>query len=327
MLHIQNQPSLTAATLLAMMIASGPALAESSGGEDRSGKFWGVFLSSTLLNIQNSGSSSIGNQFSNTLGNLFGRFLKPLNDWATGIGSAPPSNTFNSTSPSISPAQAQQLVQKPLVTLEIEKYSDSSDAAQSRGKEILVQNATGEGMRLGFAIKTGEAFAMTFATSVPGRVSLTNVDAQGKIANLGLYEVLPNSNNRMPRTRKGIKIVGTPGQERIELLFTPCISPQQANDSRVAPYQGMLPACGQEAAIKQYAPEAKGGLQIIGAKGLPVGVAGKAAMNEEVTDPTQPIMAAPDNYTKGMPLPLTIWMDHQSPDAAANPLPPIRDGV
>ncbi|MGC4079630.1 MAG: hypothetical protein QM702_21815 [Rubrivivax sp.] len=91
-------------------------------------------------------------------------------------------------------------------------------------------------------LRSGDVFAVQFSTSLPGLVTLQNVDAQGRSANLGTYPVLADQLNRIPRDR-GIRLEGDTGVERLRFLFRPCL--HAAPLSRPSDYllAGRLPAC------------------------------------------------------------------------------------
>jgi len=71
-------------------------------------------------------------------------------------------------------------------------------------------------------MRTGEVFALLYSTNLPGQVRLENIDPAGVVADLGVYTVLPDQLNRIPRDL-GIKLVGQPGQELIRFYFYPCL--------------------------------------------------------------------------------------------------------
>jgi len=94
----------------------------------------------------------------------------------------------------------------------------------------------------GALLRTGDVFVLQFSTSLPGRVRLENIDAQGQIADLGSYTVLVDQLNRLPRDR-GIQLQGQPGVERLRFYFYPCMPAEAAGKSWAVEFQGRLPAC------------------------------------------------------------------------------------
>lgn len=91
-------------------------------------------------------------------------------------------------------------------------------------------------------LRTGDVFVVQFSTSLPGQVRLENVDPAGKATDLGLYTVLVDQLNRLPRD-KGIQLQGQPGVERLRFHFYPCLPAEAANKPWAADYKGRLPAC------------------------------------------------------------------------------------
>jgi hypothetical protein len=66
-------------------------------------------------------------------------------------------------------------------------------------------------------LKTGDVFALRYATNLLGQVQVDNIDALGVRTPLGTYNVPPGQDNRIPRS-KGIQLTGTTGLE-IEQTF------------------------------------------------------------------------------------------------------------
>jgi hypothetical protein len=91
-------------------------------------------------------------------------------------------------------------------------------------------------------LRTGDVFVVQFSTSLPGQVRMENIDPAGKVTDLGLYTVLVDQLNRLPRD-KGIQLQGQPGVERLRFHFYPCLPGEAANKAWAADYQGRLPAC------------------------------------------------------------------------------------
>lgn len=91
-------------------------------------------------------------------------------------------------------------------------------------------------------LRTGDVFVVQFSTSLPGQVRMENVDPAGKVTDLGLYTVLVDQLNRLPRD-KGIQLQGQPGVERLRFHFYPCLPAEAGSKAWAAEYQGRLPAC------------------------------------------------------------------------------------
>lgn len=94
----------------------------------------------------------------------------------------------------------------------------------------------------GALLRTGDVFVLQFSTSLPGRVRLENIDASGRITDLGTYTVLVDQLNRIPRD-KGIQLQGQPGLERLRFYFYPCLPAEAAGKRWAAEFQGKLPPC------------------------------------------------------------------------------------
>jgi hypothetical protein len=95
-------------------------------------------------------------------------------------------------------------------------------------------------------LRTGDVFAIRFATNLPGLVKIENVDAQGLVSDLskgGAYQVIPGRDNRIPRT-KGMKLVGDAGLETFTLNFYPCMPNPPPPEGLPASLQGRLLDCG-----------------------------------------------------------------------------------
>lgn len=93
-------------------------------------------------------------------------------------------------------------------------------------------------------LRTGDVFALLYSTNLPGQVRLENIDPTGQVADLGVYTVLPDQLNRLPRDL-GIKLVGRPGAEIIRFYFYPCLPPGSAGAAWAASFAGKLPDCGR----------------------------------------------------------------------------------
>lgn len=205
----------------------------------------------------------------------------------------------------MSNVQAQQLAQTPVFSFIVNKLTDNTP--QARVKQVVqFQNVAQGAQNLSFDIRTGESFAILFATTVPGRVRLINTDVNQVVSSSDVYEALPAADNRMPRDwQGGVLMGGAPGMEYLDVEFTPCVSQQYANDPRVVQFQGVLPNCSQESATKKYTPAAannKGGVIESGAK---------AMFFPPSAHPGQPVAVAPANYSKGGALTFRITIVHQ----------------
>ena len=101
----------------------------------------------------------------------------------------------------------------------------------------------------GAQLRTGDVFVLQFSTSLPGQVRLENVDARGRIVDLGTYTVFVDQLNRLPRD-KGIQLQGQPGLERLRFYFYPCLPAEAANKPWAADFRGRLPACQSAAPLQ-----------------------------------------------------------------------------
>ncbi len=208
----------------------------------------------------------------------------------------------NSFAP-ISTGVAQNLSTQPVLSFVVKKLANE----QPRGAEVaqLVSGPLQQTGSPSFTLKTGEAFAIAFATSVPGRVKLINTDAQGVVSTSPTYEAIPGNDNRMPREHEGgILMTGATGTEYMDVEFTPCVSASLAQDSRVAGFNGQLPPCSAGVAVKQYRPATANGEGGVADHG------GKAMQFPSSGDPSQPVAIAPANYAKGEQLRFRIVINH-----------------
>ncbi len=213
--------------------------------------------------------------------------------------------SFNQPAPTLGRTELERLSERPVVALVVQKYAGKDASAPPL--DTIRFDRVGEGMdMLRFDIRTGEHFALRFDTSVPGRVRLVNTDAGGKTETVGFYEVVGSSENRMPR-RTNIEMVGAPGNETLEVIFTPCISAALAGDARVAQFSPYLPACGDEAATR--------GLPQVSMQRLDIG---KGMNNPEFSENAATVlMAAPVSTSKGASLNARILINHLPPTAVA----------
>ena len=232
---------------------------------------------------------AVNPQMVNNVPNNGGAFV------ATGVPAAP-------IAP-ISPGVAQNLSSQPVLSFVVKKLANEHPRGAELGQLVsgpLLQSGTPS-----FTLKTGEAFAIAFATSVPGRVKLINTDAHGAVSSSPTYEAIPGNDNRMPREHEGgILMTGATGTEYMDVEFTPCVSASLAQDARVAGFSGHLPPCSAGVAVKQYRPaqaNGEGGVADFGGKAMHFPASG---------DPGQPVAIAPANYTKGEQLRFRIVINH-----------------
>lgn len=216
-------------------------------------------------------------------------------------GAVQDSASFNQPAPTLGRMELERLSERPVVALVVQKYA-GKDASAPPLETIRFDRVGGGIDTLRFDIRTGEHFALRFDTSVPGRVRLVNTDSGGKTETVGFYEVVGSSENRMPR-RTNIEMVGVPGSETLEVIFTPCISAALVDDGRVAQFRPYLPACGDEAATKSLPQVAMQHLDI-----------GKGMSNPEFSANTSTVlMAAPASMSKGASLNVRILINHLPP--------------
>lgn len=130
-------------------------------------------------------------------------------------------------------------------------------------------------------LRTGEVFVLQFSTNLPGRVRLENLDPEGRVADLGTYQVLVDQLNRLPRD-KGIQLQGRPGLERLRFYFQPCLPAEAATRPWAAEFAGRLPPCGGDV------------LQLASADGGLGRVVPRALVNLAQPDPTMAFAGAGD---------------------------------
>lgn len=133
-------------------------------------------------------------------------------------------------------------------------------------------------------LKTGDVFALRYATNLPGQVRIENVDARGVRTALGTYNVLPGQDNRIPRTR-GIQLAGSTGEETFNLYFYPCLPAEATTLVGYASYRDSLPACSAGSA-----PEPA--LMVASADPAPGALRTRGAVNLELDDPSIVVAAA-----------------------------------
>ncbi len=129
-------------------------------------------------------------------------------------------------------------------------------------------------------LKTGDVFALRFATNLPGQVRVENIDAGGQRSPLGTYNVLPGQDNRIPRT-KGIQLVGSTGEETFNLYFYPCVPSEAAGLRGLATYRDELPACSA-AGSSELQVASRGMVRV------------RSAQNLELDDPSMVVAAVLD---------------------------------
>ncbi len=308
--------SIAAGMLCAGMVLS-PLPGQAQGSNAEGGKGW--FLVALIPAV----GDAIKAAFSNTVGQgatcIFGNLLSftgtqtnynckpavnpqtvniaPNNGGAFVAGGAP------MPAVPIASSVAQSLATQPVLSFVVKKLANQHPRAAELG-----QVASGPLVQTGgpsFTLKTGEAFAISFATSVPGRVKLINTDANGGVTASPTYEAIPGNDNRMPRDHEGgILMTGATGTEYMDVEFTPCVSLSLAQDTRVAGFSGHLPACSAGVAVKQYRPALASGEGGVADHG------GKAMQFPSSGDPSQPVAIAPANYAKGEQLRFRIVIHH-----------------
>ncbi len=192
---------------------------------------------------------------------------------------------------------AQALAATPVLSFIVNKLSDATPQATVT-QTVQFANVQQSDSNLAFDIRSGEAFAILFATSVPGRVRLINTDVEKTVSASDVYEALPAADNRMPRDwQGGITMAGTKGTEYLDVNFTPCVSPRYGGDPRVSMFQNMLPPCSSDV---DAAPLTRA--RAAGAK---------AMVFPASSSPGQPVGLAPANYAKGEALTFRITINHQ----------------
>lgn len=236
----------------------------------------------------------------------------PMPGQQSAYGQAPapaPVGTMQTAAPMLSGSAASLLSSQPVLSFLVQKLANEQPRAAVVDVLAQDQQLTGSN-EPGFVIRTGEAFAIRFSTSVPGRVRLINTDVDNVVTPSSLYEAIPGSDNRMPREHEGgILMTGKPGQEYLDVEFVPCISTALSGHPAVQPFAASLPPCSQAGATRQYAPTA-----VSPGVPTPLGDAGGKAMQFPATpDPTQPVAVAPEGYSKGEPLRFRVRIAHVAP--------------
>ncbi len=243
--------------LLSCSFLAQPAIAQSqndSSAQQAQGKspFMAVLLPALYQSLSTAISTSVGSG----VGCLIGRFLnfiggaKPNPDCVSpSSGSAPPApNSSFSQGAVVSPEQATVYAKQPITALELHRYASGQINAASLG--VIPPDA---GSTDTFTLKSGDSFAIKFATTVPGRVRILNVDATGKTDISDLYEASPQGDNRLPREHQGnITLDDTTGMETFTLEFKPCVSQAIASRPDVARFVNLIPPCDDQAATKDF---------------------------------------------------------------------------
>ncbi len=128
-------------------------------------------------------------------------------------------------------------------------------------------------------LRTGDVFAVRFATNLPGLLSIENTDAAGVHTVLGTYSVLPGADNRYPR-RKGLALAGAAGLESYDVYFLPCVPAEERTQPLVAAVVDHLSACPPVSAATQLSAPS-------------VGRAIRATINLDSPDPRLAAAVAP----------------------------------
>ena len=205
--------------------------------------------------------------------------------------------------PALTPQTAGVLSTQPLLSFMVQKLVDHAPLSPVVG--VLAQDQLHAQGEPSFALNGGEAFAIRFATTVPGRVRLINTDVEGKVSVSSLYEAVPGGDNRMPREHEGgILMTGKPGIEYLDVEFVPCISSSLSQHPAVLPFAGTLPTCSLDTATRGYRPAHAGG------GGALADLGGRAMSFPASADPTQPVAIAPAAYAKGETLRFRLRIQH-----------------
>lgn len=217
------------------------------------------------------------------------------------VPAAAPATT--AAAPALTPQSAGVLSTQPLLSFMVQKLADNAPRSAVVG--VLAQDQLQAQGEPSFALTGGDAFAIRFATTVPGRVRLINTDVEGTVSVSSLYEAVPGGDNRMPREHEGgILMTGKPGIEYLDLEFVPCISPSLSQHPAVQPFAGALPACSLDTATRDYRPARSGG------GGALADLGGRAMAFPASADPTQPVAIAPAGYAKGEALRFRLRIQH-----------------
>jgi hypothetical protein len=228
----------------------------------KAGPFITLLIKPLLVHAAGKIAESGGDQLAEGVGDLFSRLFghrkkKTSDDAAVAATSAASAATSNA---GVTPS----------LIYSVDRLDPSSFAALG-ALEVAKARPT---------LKTGDVFALRFATNLPGQVRVENVDAGGQRNPLGTYNVLPGQDNRIPRT-KGIKLTGTTGEETFNLYFYPCLPPEATGLRGLATYKEALTEC---------AASGSSDLQVAN-RGM---VSVRSAQNLELDDPNMVVAAVLD---------------------------------
>lgn len=250
-----------ATTTAAESAASAPAVAP------KAGVLMALLLKPLFERAAGKVAEAAGDQLGEGVGDLFSRFFgsrktkKPADDMA--VGTAPVALSLPSASGS---AQAVT----PSLIYAVDRVDPASFASLG---PLAVDKARAK-------LKTGDVFAVRFATNLPGQVRVENIDASGRRNPLGTYNVLPGQDNRIPRT-KGIQLTGTTGEETFNLYFYPCLPSEASGLRGLATYKDALPACSA-AGASEIQVASRGVVRV------------RSAQNLELDDPSMVVAAVFD---------------------------------
>ena len=250
-----------ATTTAAESAASAPAVAP------KAGVLMALLLKPLFERAAGKVAEAAGDQLGEGVGDLFSRFFgsrktkKPADDMA--VGTAPVALSLPSASGS---AQAVT----PSLIYAVDRVDPASFASLG---PLAVDKARPK-------LKTGDVFAVRFATNLPGQVRVENIDASGRRNPLGTYNVLPGQDNRIPRT-KGIQLTGTTGEETFNLYFYPCLPSEASGLRGLATYKDALPACSA-AGASEIQVASRGVVRV------------RSAQNLELDDPSMVVAAVFD---------------------------------
>ena len=250
-----------APTTAAESAASGPAVTP------KAGVLMALLLKPLFERAAGKVAETAGDQLGEGVGDLFSRFFgsrktkKPADDTAA-------ATTPAALSPPAASGAAQ--VVTPSLIYAVDRVDPASFATLG---PLAVDKARPK-------LKTGDVFALRFATNLPGQVRVENIDASGRRNPLGTYNVLPGQDNRIPRT-KGIQLTGTTGEETFDLYFSPCLPAEASGLRGLATYKDALPACSA-AGASEIQVASRGVVRV------------RSAQNLELDDPSMVVAAVFD---------------------------------
>jgi len=192
--------------------------------------------------------------------NLINRYTAPVanNSPQTYAQNTPPPSTGSSYFGSM--FQSKELPSKLDAGL---VYSVARINQENNQVEVI---ALGNGVLPRFTDK--EKMAIVFASNLPGKITLTNIEPSGKSNPLGDYSVYPGKDNRFPKNIPGMNFYGDPGIEEVKMDFYPCLTPEILNSSNADAYKNRLPMCSTNIASKSLRkkginnPEANNGINM-----------------------------------------------------------------